>query len=194
MSIISPTTCGCAKIGAYIIFSKETLPKIQNENLVMHRSRELKHQFHIWNKQFAGFNEQFDIRCDSFRIYGDKIIGNMRNLAKRRSADKEYILNVFCKQEWEKLSPEKKSQHQLFNCNGCLNDIELKKALGVFLIASKFMKVVEEHGIVDNSGNKEKDKENTKNNRTAESVKGIVQKLVPLQHSKHIMNISPWKL
>ena len=39
MSIISPTTCGFAKIGAYIIFSKETLPKIQYEKLVTHRSR-----------------------------------------------------------------------------------------------------------------------------------------------------------
>ena len=91
MSIISPTTCGFAKIGAYIIFSKETLPKIQYENLVTHRSREIKHQFHLWNKQFDGFNEQFNIRYDSFRKYGDKISGNMKNLAKRRCADKEYI-------------------------------------------------------------------------------------------------------
>ena len=134
MSIISPATCGFAKIGAYIIFSKETLPKIQYENLVTYRSREIKHQFHIWNKQFAGFNEQFNIRYDSF-----KLSGNIKNLAKRRCADKEYILKVFCKKEWEKLSDEKKSQHQLFNCNGCLNDIELKKALGFFLITSKFM-------------------------------------------------------
>ena len=73
MSIISPTTCGFAKIGAYIIFSKETLPKIRYENLVTHRSREIKHQFHLWNKQFDGFNEQFNIRYDSFRKYGDKI-------------------------------------------------------------------------------------------------------------------------
>ena len=82
----------------------------------------------------------------------------------------------FVKKEWEKLSDEKKSQHQLFNCNGCLNDIELKKALGFFLITSKFMKVVEEHGIVDNAGNKERDKENMNNKKT---VKKIVQKLVP---------------
>ena len=100
-------------------------------------------------------------------------------MAKRRCADKEYILNVFCKKEWEKLSDEKKSQHQLFNCNGCLNDIELKKALGFFSITSKFMKVVEEHGIVDNVGNKERDKENMNNKKT---VKKIVKKLVPLQH------------
>ena len=36
-----------------------------------HRSREIKHQFHLWNKQFDGFNEQFNIRYDSFRKYGD---------------------------------------------------------------------------------------------------------------------------
>ena len=109
---------------------------------------------------------------------------------QRRSADREYVLKVFCKQEWEKLSPEKKSQHQLFNCNGCLNDIELKKSLGFFLITSKFSKVVEEYGIVDNSGNKEKEKENIKNNRTAESVKKVVQELVPpaalKTYNKHI--------
>ena len=126
-----------------------------------------------------------------FRKHGDKIIGKMRNLAKGRSADREYALKLFCKQEWEKLSPEKKSQHQLFNCNSCLNDIELKKSLGFFLITSKFSKVVEEHGIVDNSGNKEKDKENIKNNRTAEeSVKKMVQELVPpaalKAYNKHI--------
>ena len=62
MSIISPTTCGFAKIGAYIIFIKETLPKIQDENLALHRSREIKHKFDLWNKQFAGFNEQFSIQ------------------------------------------------------------------------------------------------------------------------------------
>ena len=91
MSIISPTTCGFAKIGAYIIFSKETLPKIQYENLVTHRSREIKHQFHLWNKQFDGFNEQFNIRYDSFRKYGNKIsekFGNeeivlIRNISSR---------------------------------------------------------------------------------------------------------------
>ena len=99
----------------------------------------------------------------------------MKNLAKRKSADKEYILKVFGKKEWEKLSDEKKSQHQLFNCNGCLNDIELKKALGFFLITSKFMKVVEEHGIVDNAENKSRDKENMNN-------KGIVQNLPPPPH------------
>ena len=159
---------------------KKTLAKIQDENLAMHRSREIKHQFDLRKKQFAGFNDQFNIRYHIFRKYGDKIIGKMRNLAKRRSADREYVLKVFCKQEWEKLSPEKKSQHQLFNCNGSLNDIELKKALGFFLITFKFSKVVEEHGIVDNSRNKENDKENIKNNRTtAESVK----KLSHLQHS-----------
>ena len=41
------------------------------------------------------------------------------------------------------------------------------------------MKVVEEHGIVDNAGNKRRDKENMNNKKTAESVKGIVQNLVP---------------
>ena len=43
------------------------------------------------------------------------------------------------------------------------------------------MKVVEEHGIIDNAGNKERDKENMNNKKT---VKKIVQKLVPppLQH------------
>ena len=38
------------------------------------------------------------------------------------------------------------------------------------------MKVVEEHGIVDDAGNKERDKENMNNKKT---VKKIVQKLVP---------------
>ena len=42
-----------------------------------------------------------------------------------------------------------------------------------------FMKVVEEHGIVDNAGNKRRDKENMNNKKTAESVKGIVQNLPP---------------
>ena len=47
-----------------------------------HRSREIKHQFHLRNKQFDGFNEQFNIRYDSFRKYGDKISDNMKNLAE----------------------------------------------------------------------------------------------------------------
>ena len=68
MSIISPDYLW---IGAYIIFSKETLHKIQNENLPMHRSREIKHQFDLRNKQFAGFNERFHIRYHIFRKYGD---------------------------------------------------------------------------------------------------------------------------
>ena len=39
--------------------------------------------------------------------------------------------------------------------------------------------MVGEHGIVDDAGNKRMDKENMNNKKTAESVKGIVQHLVP---------------
>ena len=147
MSIISPTTCGFAKVSLFNIFTGGKVSQENDENLAMYRSRELEHQFGLWQSQFIGYNEKFSVEYKHFKKYDPKIVSHFRNLGKTRSVDKDIVLHEFSNRKWNELLPEKKSEHQLFNCNGCLNDTELKQTLGLFLITAKFKKLAMERGI-----------------------------------------------
>ena len=91
MSVISPTTCGFAKIAAFNIFTGDKLVLYSDEDLAMYRSREIKHQFDLWQEQFVGYNEQFNVKYEIFKKYHQKIV-DMRNLAKKRSVDKGIVM------------------------------------------------------------------------------------------------------
>ena len=72
---------------------------------------------------------------------------------KRGKSDKETLVNVFSKirlpRKWLELAPEKKVEHSLFKCETCLNDSQLKQALGLFLITTpKFKTIAMEKGIL----------------------------------------------
>ena len=57
---------------------------------------------------------------------------------------------MFSIKNWEKLSPNKKNAHSLFNCNGSLQDTKLKGTLGLFPIKSvAYKKNIKENGLLD---------------------------------------------
>ena len=58
----------------------------------------------------------------------------MQDLIKKRSADRQTILKVFSAKKWNELLPEEKCKHKLFDCDGCLNDVQLKEALEIYHI------------------------------------------------------------
>ena len=47
------------------------------------RSQEVQHQFDMWQEQFIGNNEQFNVKI--FTKYSQKIVDNMRNLLIKES-------------------------------------------------------------------------------------------------------------
>ena len=55
---------------------------------------------------------------------------------KRGKTDKETLV------KWLELATEKKVEHSLFKCDGCLNDSQLKHALGLFLITTPQLKTI----------------------------------------------------
>ena len=78
----------------------------------MYRSREIKHQFDLWQEQFVGYNEQFNVKYEIFKKYHQKIVDNMRNLAKKRSVDKRIVMQLFSRKKWNELFPQKKGEHR----------------------------------------------------------------------------------
>ena len=97
----------------------------------------------------------------------------MQDLTKNRSDDRNNILKVFSAKKWKELLPEEKCKHKLFDCDGCLNDVQLKEALGLFFITTKFKKVAEENGIIIN-----KAKENKKKIKRSD-VRELVRERIP---------------
>ena len=49
------------------------------------------------NLIFIGYNEQFNVNYNIFQKYDQKIVNNMRNLAKKRSVDKGIVCRYFQK-------------------------------------------------------------------------------------------------
>ena len=73
------------------------------------RNEDINHQFAEFNEHFIiGYNENFNVKYRTFHQYLPKIVGSFQSLQKRRSGDKATVLNVFSKEEWNKLASEKK--------------------------------------------------------------------------------------
>ena len=163
-SIISPTSCGFAKVAAYNIFNgKDRLNTVNT-------------QLELFNKQFTTCEENFCVESDTFRKNFPKILDNFKSLQKRRSADKENVLKVFSMKKWNELPSDVKAEHKLFDCNGCLKNPQLKEALGCFFVNEKYKKLAEEKGIIRMAAIKVKNIPNTAKVNKAiavESVKGI---------------------
>ena len=132
ISIISPTTCGFAKVAAFsLVHTKSAKGRgFQRKN----RNEDINHQFAEVNEHFIGYNENFNVKYRTFHEYLPKIVGSFQSLQKRRSGDKATVLNVFSKEE-------------LFDCGGCMNNPKLKETLGRFFVTEKFKKLAEEKGL-----------------------------------------------
>ena len=61
MSILSPTSCGFARIAAFRIFTDVKPPRKSGENLKSHKSRQSEDQFNEWMQLFIGCNENFSV-------------------------------------------------------------------------------------------------------------------------------------
>ena len=119
MSIISPTTCGFAKVCAFNIFTGDKISQNIDENLKMYRSREIEHQFNLWQEQFIGYNEQFKVNYEHFKKYDQKIVDNRITCViwQRNDPDlliKELLLvmQLFSRKKWNELFPQKKGEHR----------------------------------------------------------------------------------
>ena len=143
MSIISPITCGFAKVAAFNVVGKQsTNDRFQWKN----RNDEVSHQFQEFNKQFIGYNENFNVQYRTFRTYFPKILGSFKSLQKRRREDKATVLSVFSKSEWDKLASEKIAEHKLFDCDACMNNPKLNQTLACFFVTTRFQKLANEKG------------------------------------------------
>ena len=145
MSIISPTTCGFAKVAAFSLVNTKSAKGrgFQRKN----RKEDINHQFAEFNEHFIGYYENFNVKYRTFHDYLPKIVGSFQSLQKRRSGDEATVLNVFPKEEWNKLASETKADDKLFACGGCMNNPNLKGTLGRFFVTEKFKKLVEEKGL-----------------------------------------------
>ena len=143
MSIISPTTCSFAKVAAFGLANSKSDSGFQRKK----RNEDIRHHFAEFNKHFIGYNVNFNDKYRTFQDYLPKIVGSFKNLQKRRSGDKATVLKVFSKDEWNKLASEKKADHKLFDCGGCMNNPKLKEMQGRFFATEKFKKLAEEKGL-----------------------------------------------
>ena len=116
-------------------------------NVTINRNEDITHHFVEFNEHFIGYNENFNIKYRTLQDYLPKIVGSFKSLQKRRSGDKVTVLNAFSKEEWNKLASEKKADHKLFDCGGCMNNPKLKETLGCFFVTEKFKKLAEEKGL-----------------------------------------------
>ena len=101
MSIISPTSCGFARVAAFNLFNQKT-EEMDNCFQNLNRNEECKQRFVEFNKQFIGYNENFNVQYKTFNKYFPKI-GSLKSLQKRRFRDRTPFLEVFSKGEWNKL-------------------------------------------------------------------------------------------
>ena len=151
MLIISHTTCWFATVTAFNVVGKQsTNDRFQWKN----RNDDVNHQFQEFNKQFIGYNENFNVQYRTFRTYFPKILGSFKSLQKRRREDKATVLGVFSKSEWDKLASEKKVEHKLFDCDACMNNPKLKQTLACFFVTTRFQKLAKEKGLSGNSTKK----------------------------------------
>ena len=133
MSIISPTTCGFAKVCVYNIFIAT-----QASN---NRKLEVKEQhYDMYIDQFQECVGNFTAPFKTFRLYFPKILDNFKAIQKKRRNDKATILQIFCRENWDKFTTQQKTEHCLFNCKGCLGNVDHKKAMGLFHITAFFKK------------------------------------------------------
>ena len=121
MSILEPTTCGFGKLAVYNVLTEVSIIKENYESFKEVRSREVAKQLELLMHQFTG-NENFDFNRKSLTNNLCKIVENMRLLqkSKRGKHDIETLVNVFSKIKWFELAPQKKVEHSLFKCEGCL--------------------------------------------------------------------------
>ena len=102
MSIINSTTYGFAKVAAFNLLSNK---KSKNDCFQRKsRNEQLGNQSAEFNKQFIGYNENFNVQYRTFRTYFPKIVGSFMSLQKRKPGDKATIQEVFSKGEWKKLT------------------------------------------------------------------------------------------
>ena len=83
MSIISPTSCSFATVAVFILVNKINASAndgFQHKN----RNEDLRHRFDEFNKQFIGYNENFNMQYRTFRTFLPKILGTFKSLQKRR--------------------------------------------------------------------------------------------------------------
>ena len=176
-SIISPTTCGFAKVFVYNVLNEDR--SNGGKKLVVEEKHYAKYIEH-----FQECYENFPVPYKTFRLYFPKILENFKCLQKKRTHDKATILKVFAADNWNKLSYEQKWEHRLYDCKECLGNAELKKTISLFHITTFYKKVAEDHGIQTERIDVARPT-CTSRKRSRDDVKSLVEERVP----KYILDV-----
>ncbi|XP_057299871.1 uncharacterized protein LOC130630393 [Hydractinia symbiolongicarpus] len=162
MSVVDPLCCGFVKIGAYVILTKDTpLKKQDNENKKVYNGRVFKHKFNELKEKYSELVTGVDY--NTFTRNFPKIVENVRGLAKRHTALRNKLLECFSLKAWLNLSVEKRKTHSLQNCLGCQESF--KQFLALFPAKKNSFKIkAERSGLF---------REKEMKNRMTEAVNGL---------------------
>ena len=129
MSIIDPSTCGFVKIFCYRVFTDKNLIKRNpSENMNCYKSRVLHYQYNAFQSTFC---ESSLISYDKFRENFQHIVHNIQTLGKKYPEKKRHVMDIFSLKNWVDLK-ERKFEHSIFDCSGCLRNESWKDALAMF--------------------------------------------------------------
>ena len=131
MSIIDPLTCGFVKVFCYNLFT-------QTKNNTSHTPGNPKHnQSVILKEKYDSFLKTFSrgthgiVEYRTFDNNFKKIVTNMQSLEKKFLQKKKHLLGVFSTENWHNLN-DRKTPHEMFDCQPCLKSCKWKDALAVF--------------------------------------------------------------
>ena len=137
--LISPLTCGFARVAAYRS-TKEAKRHFPSNKKLIGNSDFLKKRFSIFEEVFISRKEAFNV---DFRHFNKKILkleSTIDHWNFRRLDEKKLFLDTFSIENWRELTLDKKRKHTFTSCKGCL----LQGVLIHFVIFSSEIKLSEE--------------------------------------------------
>ena len=119
--LISPLTCGFARVAAYWS-TKEAKSLFSSNKKLVGNSEFLQERLSIFEKAFTGRKEAFNI---DFRHFNKKILkleSTINHWNFRKADEKQIFLSTFSISNWRELAFNKKQQHTFTSCQGCYMD------------------------------------------------------------------------
>lgn len=142
-SILDPTTCGFAKAAAFSIFNCR-LYKVQERSECNNLLKQQHETFtNIFNSAIS-----FEVEYKVFSRF-KAIVKNVQALGKRNKEAKKEVLEFFKSASYNILTEDQKSEHSLFQCNGCINSVLYRSKMGLFMNISNPLKLkAKENGLM----------------------------------------------
>ena len=131
MSIMDSLTCGFVKVFCNSLFT-------QTKNNTSHTPGNPKHnQSVILKEKHDSFLKTFPRETHGIVEYSTfvnnlkKIVTNVQSLEKKFPQKKKHLLGVFSTENWHNLN-DRKTPHEISDCQACLKSCKWKDALAVF--------------------------------------------------------------